>query len=167
LDFRKLLAGVRLIKKEFNISPVRRSNEKNRRRIAILVVDEFLKAEGDMHQAFYLEANLYQALRKVQLKCDPTPEEIRLRELGRSKRWRLKSFDPLKLVSENADLEYKKPYPITKTILNILTKDKENTDGFPADNNRRGTPQTFKHFQKDPQLFKKQKRFSLYRANKI
>jgi len=164
LDFTELLARVRLLKKEFNISPVKQSNEKNRRRITILIVDEFLKAEGDIHQAFYLEANLYQVLRKAQLKCDPTPEEIRLRELERSKRQRLKGFSPLRLVSENAYLPYKKTYPITKAIMKILTE-KENINGFSGDNIRRRTSQTFKHLQKDTRLFKKQKGTSLYRAD--
>ena len=164
-DFQSFFNQVRLIKREFDISLVKRSNDRNRRRIAILVVDEFLKTRGGTDQAFYLEANLYQALKKVSLRCSPTPEEIRLRQLPRRRSAKIRRFDPLKLVSENADLEYEKPYPLTETILAILTEDKENSNGISGDNIRRGTSKTFKHLQKDARLFTKQKRPSLYRAD--
>ena len=40
-------------------------------------------------------------------------------------------------------------------------------DGIPADSTRRGAFKTFRYFQKHTQLFKKQKRFSLYKANQV
>jgi len=165
LDFHDFFERVRLIKKEFDILPVKQSNDRYRRRIALLIIDEFLKSGGDIHQAFFLEADLYRQLKKVSLRCNPTLEEVRIRELRRSRRQKIKSFNPLKLASENADLPYKKPYPLTREIIRLLTDKKEDTDGFPGDNIRRGAPQTFKYFQKDTRLFKKQKGTSLYRAD--
>lgn len=164
MNFRKLPAGVRLVKKEFNILPATSSNDRNRRRIAILIVDEFLRAGDDVHQAFYLKANLYQTLKKINLTCEPIPEEKRLQELSRSKRQKMRDFGPLKLVSNNVKLGYRKPYPATKVLVKILMED---ADGFSRDNIRGGTPQTFKHLQKDASLFTKQKRISLYRADSV
>jgi len=89
-----------------------------------------------------------------------------MREVRQGGRQKLRGFNPLKLVSENAYLPYKKAYPITKAIMKILTE-KENINGFSGDNIRGGAPQTFKHFQKDTRLFKKQKRVSLYRADQV
>ena len=165
MDFHDFFERVRLIKREFDILPVKQNNDRYRRRIALLIIDEFLKSGGDIHQAFFLEADLYRQLRKVSLRCNPTSEEVRMCEVGRGRRQKLRGFNPLKLVSENADLPYKKPYPLTREIIKLLTDKKEDTDGFPGDNIRRRAPQTFKYLQKDTRLFKKQKGASLYRAD--
>ena len=143
MDFHDFFEQVRLIKKEFNILPIKQSNDRYRRRITLLIMDEFLKSGGDIHQAFFLEANLYQELRKVSLRCDSTLEEVKMREVRQGGRQKLRGFNPLKLVSENAYLPYKKVYPITKAIMKILTE-KENINGFSGDNIRGGAPQTFK-----------------------
>jgi len=162
---KEFLQKVKLIKTEFGITQVRHSNDKSRRRIAILVTDEFLKSGGDIHQAFFLEANLYANLKNCRFACNPTPEEIRIRELPRRKKQKVRYFDPLKLVSDNFEVESKNPYPLTEAIIKILVKDGEDADGVSGDRLRGGTPQAFKHLQKDTGLFTKQKGPSLYRAD--
>jgi len=164
-DICEFLEQVKLIKTEFGITPVKRGNDTSRRRIAILVTDEFLRSGGDIHQTFFLEADLYQVLRKLDLRCDPTTEERRLRELPRKRHQKVKNFDPLRLVSENFDPENEKPYALTEAIVKILSEDEEDFDGVSGDNIRGGAFKTFKHLQKDSCLFTKQKGSSLYRAH--
>ena len=161
-NIEEFLQQVKLIKREFGITRVKRVNDRSRRRIAILVTDEFLRYGGDIDEAFFLEADLYRLLRKTNLKCEPTPEEIRLRELPRRRHRKIKNLNPLKLASENFEPENRKPYSLTEAIVNILTGDEEDFDGVSADNIRRGTSQTFKHLPKDARLFTKQKGPSLY-----
>lgn len=108
-DTKAFPGQVGLVKEEFNIRKVKRSNECFRRRVTILVVNEYLLADGDIHRAFYLEADLYRKLKKENLSCDPTEEEIRYRELPRRKDNRVRHFNPLKLVSENFVGENKNP----------------------------------------------------------
>jgi len=108
-DTKAFPGQVGLVKEEFNIRKVKRSNECFRRRVTILVVNEYLLADGDIHRAFYLEADLYRKLKKENLSCDPTEEEIRYRELPRRKDNRGRHFNPLKLVSENFVGENKNP----------------------------------------------------------
>ena len=160
------LKKVRSVKEEFHISKVSKGNDRYRRRIANLLIDKYLLTGGEIHKAFYLEADLYNQLKKVNLMCDPIPEEIRIRELRGKKDNKIKHFNPLKFVSENFEAENEESYPLTKKIINILTK-KEEKDGIPADSTRRGAFKTFRYFQKHTQLFKKQKRFSLYKANQV
>jgi len=164
-DTEIFLKEVRLVKKDFHICTVKKGNDRYRRRIINLIIDNYLLMGGEIHRAFYLEADLYKQLKKVNLSCDPTPEEIRIREL-REKNNKVKHFNPLKLVSENFEEESEEPCPLTKKIINILTK-KEKENGFSTNSTRRGTFKTFKYIQKDTRLFKKQKRFSLYRVDQI
>lgn len=164
-DTEAFLRKVRSVKEDFHIRKVKQSNERSRRRVTILVVNEYLLAGGDIHRAFYLEADLYKELKKENLSCDPTEEEIRSRRLPRRKDKRIKHFNLLKLVSENFVEENKISYPLTEKIIHILTKEDE--DGLSTDNIRRRTSKIFKHFQKDTCLFEKQKGLSLYRANKV
>lgn len=161
----EFLGQVRPIKSEFGIVPAARGNDTSRRRIAILVIDEFLRLGGDVDQAFFLEANLYKNLKNCRFACNPTPEEIRIRELPRGKKTKMRRFDPLKLVSEYFEPKSRNPYPLTKAIIKILTEDEEDVDGVSGDRLRGGAPQTFKHLQKDTRLFTKQKGPSLYRAD--
>lgn len=161
---REFLERFERVKIGFDIRSVRRGNDTFRRRIAILIRDEFLLAGGDVDQAFFLENNLYHNLGHCHLTCNPTPEEIRIGELSRKKGEKLKGFDPLKLVSENFGSAEKKPYPLTEAIIRALTE-KEDEDGFSGDNPRGGAPKAFEHLQKDTRLFKKQKGTSLYRAD--
>lgn len=163
IDVRKFLEQVRDLKKRFRIAKVARSNDKHRRRIAVLVRDEYLRLGGDIHQAFFLEADLYRLLKKVNLGSNPTPEEMRLRELPRRRGQKAKTIDPLRLVSENYDPGDEKCCPLVKIVLNLLAE--EEKDGLSGDNLRGGTPQTFEHFQKDARLFTKQTGPSLYRAD--
>ena len=164
-DVNQFLQQLRAIRERFHITKVGRSNERNRRRISILVVDEFLKAGGDIDQAFFLEANLYHNLKAYHLSCDPTLEEIRLRQLRRERRIKLGGFNPLKLVSENIEPEDYEPYPLTEAIIKILTEGKEEKNGFSGDHKRRRPAQSFRYLQKDAQLFKKQKGPSFYRTH--
>lgn len=113
-DIGSFLNGIRLIKSEFHITRVKRGNDRSRRRISLLVIDEFLRSGGDIHQAFFLEANLYTNLKNHHFTCNPTPEEVRIRELPRRKKQKVRCFDPLKLVSDNSEPERKNPYPLTK-----------------------------------------------------
>ena len=161
---REFLKEVKLIRTEFHITPVKRSNDTSRRRIAILIRDEFLRLGGNVDQAFFLEENLYGTLKNRHLSCNPTPEEIRIRELPRGKNAKTKGFDPLKLVSENFEPKGKDSYPLVQAIIEILSKEEEK-DGLSGNNLRGGTPQTSEHLQKDTRLFTKQARSSLYRAD--
>ena len=160
----EFLDQVRLIKSEFGIVPVARGNETSRRRIAILVIDEFLRLGGDVDQAFFLEENLYETLKNHHFTCNRTPEEIRIRELPRGKNKKMRRFDPLKLVSEYFEPKSRNPYPLTEAIIRILSE-QEGKDGISGDHLGGGTPQAFEHLQKDTGLFTKQKEPSLYRAH--
>lgn len=160
----EFLDQVRLIRSEFGIAPANRGNDTSRRRIAILVRDEFLRSRGDVDGAFFLEENLYGTLKNRHLSCNPTPEEIRIRELPRGKNAKIRGFDPLKLVSENFEPKSKDPYPLTEVIIRILSEEEEE-DGISGDNLRGGAPQTSEHLQEDTRLFAKQTRSSLYRAD--
>jgi len=160
----EFLGQVRLIKSEFGIVPAARGNDTSRRRIAILVIDEFLRLGGDVDQAFFLEENLYETLKNHHFTCNPTPEEIRIRELPRGKKTKMRRFDPLKLASEYFEPKSKNPYPLTEAIIRMLSK-WEDKDGISGDHLGGGTPQTFEHLQKDSGLFTKQKGPSLYRAH--
>lgn len=162
---KEFLDQVKVIKTAFGITPAKRSNDTSRRRIAILVTDEFLRSGGDIHQAFFLEVNLYKNLKNCRFACNPTPEEIRIRELPRRKKQKVRYFDPFKLVSDNFEPERKNPYPLTEAIIKKLMKDEEDSDGVSGDHLRGGAPQAFKHLQKDTGLFTKQKEPSLYRAH--
>jgi|GEM_PF-3628760 len=162
-DARTFLDQVGSIKKKYHISKVARSNDRCRRRIAALVRDEYLRLGGDIHQAFFLEADLYNFLRKMNLECDATPEERRLRELPRTRDQKGKRIDPLRLVSETYDPGEVKCYPFMQAILDILSEEEKN--GIPRDNPRGRAPQTLEHLQKDARLFEKQKGTSLYRAD--
>jgi len=161
---REFLKGVKLIRTEFHVTPVKRGNDASRRRIAILIRDEFLRVRGDVDRAFFLEENLYGTLKNYHLSCNPTPEEVRIRELPRGKNAKMRGFDPLRLVSENFEPKSTDPYPLTEAIIRILSKEEEE-NGISGDNLRGGAPQTSEHLQEDTRLFTKQTRFSLYRAD--
>ena len=165
LRAQEFLVRIQQIKREFSIKVVRRGNDTARRRVAIIVIDKFLKAGGGVDKAFFLESNLYHNLKRLNLSSDPTPEEIRLRELRGGRKIRMRGFNPLRLVSENIEPEDTEPYLLTQAIIKILTENKEDNDGISGDHKGGGPSQTFKHLQKDPRLFKKQKGPSFYRAN--
>lgn len=167
LRAQEFLEAIREIKRKFSIKVVRRGNDTARRRIAILLVDEFLMAGGGIDQALFLEANLYHNLKRLQFRCDPTSEETRLRELRRKKGINLRGFNPLKLASENIEPENYNPYPLTEAITKILTEDKEEKNGFSGDHKRRRPAQSFRYLQKDARLFKKQKGPSFYRVDEV
>lgn len=110
LDLSNFLLSVKSLKRELDINPVRCSNDKARRRVTNLIVEEFLQNGGDSHDAFFRESDLYIALKKVNLSCNPTPEEIKLRELPRKRDAKLRNFDLLELVSQNFESESEEPY---------------------------------------------------------
>ncbi len=165
LRAQEFLMRMQDIKREFSIKVVRRGNDTTRRRVAIIVVDEFLMAGGGIHQALFVEANLYHNLKQLNLSCDPTPEEARLRQLRRQKRTRISGFNPLKLASENIEAEDYEPYSLTKAIINILPEEKEGQNELSGNHKGRGPARTFRYLQKNAQLFKKQKGPSFYRAH--
>lgn len=158
----EFLSAIRSTKRDFHIRRLKRSNDRSRRRISILVVDEFLRARDDIHQAFFLEGNLYHNLKTHHLSCDPTPDETRLQQLRRKKGTRIGGFNPLKLVSENIEPEDYETYPFTEAIIKILTEDKENQDGISTNSKGGATPGTSEHLQEDPRFFEEQKKLSFY-----
>ena len=162
LQAEEFLVRMQQVKREFSIKVVRRGNDTARRRVAIIVVDEFLMAGGGIHQAFFLEANLYHNLKRYNVSCDPSPEEVRLRELCRKKGTRMGGFNPLKLVSENIEPEDTEPYLLTEAIIEILTENKEDDNGFSTNHKGGPTPGTFGHLQEDPRFFEEQKKLSFY-----
>jgi len=160
------LIAVRDLRKSFGIARVKKGNDRDRRRITKVVVDEFLRAGGDVHQAFFLEANMYWSLKSLHLTCDQTPEERRIGELGRKRGVELRGFNPLKLVSESFKPKDTRPYRLTEAILKILAH-KEDDNGISRDNPGGGAAKTSQHLQEDPCLFKKQRGPSLYRADEV
>jgi len=144
LDQLRFLENVKDIKTEFNIKVAKRSNDKMRRRTVRLVTDEYLLSGGNIHQNFFFEEELYNALKSIPLICDATPEEIRIKELPLKKR---RNFNPLKLVSEGHEPENKIKSPLIKEVLSILTKEED--DGVRRDNKRGSSLETFKYKQRD------------------
>ncbi len=162
-DTSEFVEHLKRVKEKFHIKRVKRTSVRSRRRITILARDEYLRLGGDIHQAFFLEADLYHLLRKVILGSDPTPQEKRLRELPRRRRPEGKSIDPLRLVSETYDPEDNIPCSLAEFVFNILTEEEQ--DGISGDNRRGRALKTFAHLQEDARPFTKQKRTSLYRAD--
>lgn len=162
LRVQEFLVRMQQIKREFSIKVVRCGNDTARRRAAIIVVDEFLVAGGGIHQALFLEANLYHNLKRYNVTCDPSPEEVRLRELSRKKGTKMRGFNPLKLVSENIEPEDYGPYPLTEAIIKILTEGKEDDNGISTNSKRGPASGTFEHLQEDPRFFEEQKKLSFY-----
>jgi len=166
---RELLTRVRDLKKELGISPVKRGNDRDRRRITIAVLWEYLKLKGDVDQAYFFESEVYHSLKKCNLCCDPLPEERRLEELARTERRhhiRTRSVNPLKLVSGGRRLGSKEePDPLIREIIRILMNEEVTKNGVSADYSREGSSQSPRYIKKCPRPFKKKERLSLYKPH--
>lgn len=120
LDKQALLKAVRFIKDEYYIRliPKKEVTNKMRRRISILVTEEYLKAGGGIHDAFFFEAYLYDNLKNESLNCEKLDIEIEEEQKKYKKR---KGFNPLKLVSERYKITNKSKC-ITALALEIITE---------------------------------------------
>lgn len=120
----KFLDGLVDLKRELNIHPGRGS-DKDRRRIAVVVTDYFVRCDfnENINKDWLLEGELYDSADG--LACDPIPEEVRLADLPPAKRW---PPDPLALYPRVYD-----KYPashFTNMILDCLRyPEKEKQDG--------------------------------------
>ena len=121
IDF---LDRVREIKHELNISKGRQK-DKDRRRIAIYLTEAAFDYGLDVAtEAPFFERRLYDLLKDMKLRCDPTSEEQRIKDKN------IKNFDVLKLTLEpwsfpDMDFESYKYDDILKEVLEILTQEKE------------------------------------------
>jgi len=87
------------------------------RRIAILAANCYLKHGGNVHQAGFLERDIYEAAKMLDLACNPISAEIRIEELSmiHGKREVFRNFNSLKL-----SIEGKERYLTTYTFLDAL-----------------------------------------------
>jgi len=123
IDKESFLKQINNFKNDYNIKPKSKNiNDTERRRITILVIDEFLKAGGDNIQAIFLEQELYERLKGLKLRCDPINYEIRAKEN------KIKNFSPLKLTSEPHNYPCGRKSKIVTELLKTLTE-KEKTNG--------------------------------------
>lgn len=161
LDQFKFLKHIEKLKTDYNISIAKTNNPTINKRITILVTDAFLIAGGDIHQNFYFEQDLYQALKSIPFTCDPIQAEEDYWEMPRKER---KGWNPLKLVSENASQEPPTKYmtELVNDVINILKKEVKN--GVRRDNHRRRPLRTFKSKKVGTFKPKKKKRTSLHIA---
>jgi len=168
-QFRELLGRVRDLKKELSVSPVERGNDKDRRRITIAVLWEYLKLRGDVDQAYFFEREMYHSLKKCRLCCDPLPEERRLQELERTNRARhikTRPVNPLKLVSGGTNPgSHEEPDPLIREIVRILMNEEVTKNGVSTDRSREGSHKDSRHIKKCPRPFKKKERISLYKPH--
>ena len=169
--FRELIGRVRDLKKELSISPVKRGNDKDRRRITIAVLWEYLKLGGDVDQAYFFESEVYHSLKKCNLCCDPPPEERRLEELERINRARhikTRRVNPLKLVSEGREPgSNEEPDPLVREIIRILLEEEVRANGISRDNSREGPHKGPRYIKECPRPFKKKERVSLYKPHQV
>ena len=166
-----LLTKVESLKKELHIHPVRRGNEKDRRRITIAVLWEYLRLGGDVDEAYFFESDTHHSLKNCNLSCDPLPEERRLEELKRKNRGSAaptRPVNPLKLVSEGREhTGNEDPDPLVEEIVRVLKSEEVKKDGLPADNSRGRASQGPGYIKECPRPFEKKKGFSLYRPDQI
>ena len=161
---RELLGQVRVLKEELNILGVKRGNNKDRRRITIAVLWEYLKLGGDVDQAYFFESDMYHSLKRRNLCCDQLPEERRLEELERSSRTstpRMKGVNPLRLVSEAREPgSNERPDPLVREIIRILLEEEVCANGVSRDNSREGSHKGPRHIKECPRPFKKKTMWS-------
>ncbi len=91
------------------------------RRIAIVTKNGYLKCEGNIHYADLLERQIYEAVKMLNLTCDPIPEEIRAKKMG----WSRKEFDPLKLSIEGEEKYLTTYTPLVAIIIRKLNTAKK------------------------------------------
>ncbi len=87
------------------------------RRIALLAANCYLKHGGNVHQAGFLEGDIYEAAKMLALACNPISDEIRIEELSmiHGNRGVFRNFNPLKL-----SIEGKERYLTAYTFLDAL-----------------------------------------------
>lgn len=79
-------------KEDYGIRPVSKNmSDTDRKRIAILITEEYLKAGGSSYKAMFLEREIYDGLKHEKLTCDPISREIHSQELKHH------DFNPLKI----------------------------------------------------------------------
>jgi len=131
MDKKSFLESLKSLKEEYDIRPISHHIVTNKmiRRLTILVTDEFLRADGDIHQAFFFEACLYFHLKKESLNCDELPIESQEAEKYAKAR---KGFNPLKLVSERYQWEEDSPCftALVKQVISELKREKVITYEF-------------------------------------
>jgi len=117
IDF---LERVREIKEELNISKGR-SKDNDRRRIATYLTEQaFSYGLNVVTEAPFFERRLYDLLKDTKLRCDPIPEEQRIKDKN------IKNFDVLRLSFEpwsfpDIDFDSYRYDDILKEVLEILT----------------------------------------------
>lgn len=111
------------LKKGFNIRLVSKNiSDTDRRRITILVTDEYLMEGGDNIQAIFFEQELFERLKGLKLRCDSIHYEIRAIEN------KAKNFNPLRLTSEPHNHPCGRNNRIVTEILETLTKKEEKNE---------------------------------------
>lgn len=92
LDDPTFFEELRLLREKYEIRPAKISNDLNRRRIARVVIETFLRyhplqkvlsVNEFQMLAVVIEMAVYLKLRESSLICEPIDEEIRLREEGK------------------------------------------------------------------------------------
>lgn len=97
------------------------------RRIAILTADCYLKHGGDINRVSLRQRQIYEAVKMLNLSCDPIPEEIRAKKMG----WSREEFNPLKLSSIEGEEKYLTTYtPLIALIIRKLNTAKKETMAF-------------------------------------
>ena len=125
LNLNLFLKDLDTIRHEYHITVTNKiTPDIQARRVAILIANCYLTHGGNVHQAGFLERDIYEAVRMLALCCDPIPDEIRIEELSskQGKREVYRSFNPLKL-----SIEGKESYLTTYTSLVAFIIQKLNT----------------------------------------
>jgi hypothetical protein len=111
-----LITVLEELREKLNIIPANRASDKDRRRVTTAVIDELLSTKLiNTDHAYFLEMQLYAALKIEPMLCDPIPEENRLEDLYGRKAW---DIDPLRLAS--AGHEPSEISPVVYRIIQIL-----------------------------------------------
>ena len=128
-DQTSFLGSLGTLKSEFDIREIPQAVVTNqmKRRVTILVTDEFILAGGGIHQAFFFESCLYHHLKKESFNCEELPIESQEYEKKVKAR---KGFNPVKLVSETYVWEDDSPClkALVKQVIIKLKKKVVKTD---------------------------------------
>jgi len=137
MESEKFIERIKELKWEFNIKHIKRlTSGRDARRIAILVVDEFLKLRKNedvndyQYTASVIEKQICSGVKALTLCCDRIPEEIRIAGLPWRKR---QGIDPLELAWESYHYEMEQQLELTQDILRILGGE---TNGDQRSNNQ-------------------------------
>lgn len=97
--------------------------DRDRKRIAISVTEVFIRCDGDIHQAPYLEWQLYTALAGLGLSCNPIAEELRAEESPKA----FRDWDTLKMHPRPAP-QFLVPCALVKQIVAVLMEEHPNAN---------------------------------------